>query len=436
MHAGIRHGFGRAVLLATALAGADAAAAAELNYSLEMALGHSDNINQSGTDPVDQSLLIPRLNFDFLEEGSSFRARAVGRVEYRDYLGGAFGNEVRGQLAGVATWMILPQRLNFDFEDYAAVQPVNILAPNTPNNQQQTNVLTLGPTFNFRLDPTLNGQAEMRLTDSTASQTKEFNSQRVLAALRAIKDLSTLDHLSANIEAQRVHFSDPSGGPDYDRVDGYARYQKKLTQLDLDLALGYSRVSFDGAGERSAPTAHGSVTWRATPMNTLSFGVVRRYSDATQDMAVDPGALVATTLGSGIVVGTATVTSQVYLEKRFESSYVFHDDRLQVRVAPYYRTLDYLLDPTIDQRAHGVTAGVSYRARPLWTVAFDANEETREYAAIRRRDEDLRLDLSFTDQLSRHWAWRFDLIRNERHTDVADQGFGENVVFFTLIFKR
>ena len=80
------------------------AGAYQLNYSLDLALGYSDNVNQSATDPVGQTMLIPRIDFNFKEEGASLKANAVGQVEYRDYVQGDFSNEVRGQVSGVATW--------------------------------------------------------------------------------------------------------------------------------------------------------------------------------------------------------------------------------------------------------------------------------------------------------------------------------------------
>jgi hypothetical protein len=412
------------------------AGAWQLNYSLDLALGYSDNINQSATDPIGQTMLIPRVDFDFSEEGASLKARAIGQVEYRDYLQGDFGNEVRGQLSALATWIILPHRLTFDFEDYAAVQPIDILAPNAPNNQQQTNVFTLGPTFNFRLQETLNGQAELRLTNSIASETKDFNSNRVLGALRAIKDLNPLDQLSANVEYQDIHFTDSTGGPDYKRLDGFVRYQSRLSELDLDFAGGYSRIDFSGPGDDSGFLGRAVVTWRATPSNTFSLGAVRQFADASQDLVVDPAALVAAAQGSGVVVGSSTITPQVYLEKRLQAGYAYQNERYHVHVEPYYKKLDYLLDPTLDQTAHGAVAGISYRMRPLWTLAFDATEETRDYVSIDRRDEDLRFDLSFTDQLARQWSVRLDLIRNQRNSTALDQGFRENIAFLTLIFKR
>ena len=425
-------------LVCTLAFGSVALHAYQLDYSLEASLGHSDNINQSEIDPTGQSVLIPRLKFDYREDGAYLLARASGQVEYRDYLGGAFGNELRGQFAGLATWFLFPQRLSLDFEDYAGVEPVNIFAPNTPNNTQQVNVATFGPTFYFRIQQTLKGQAELRLTSNTASKSKDFNSHRGFGALRAIKELSPLKKVSGNVEAQHVHFTDRSGGPDYSRYDAYARYQSTLTQLDLDLALGGSRVNFANASaNHSSWLGRGSLSWRATPSNTLAVSALRQYSDASQDLVADPAVLLAvTSLSNGITPGSTPITSQVYLERRVGASYVFHTERFLVRAEPYYKTLDYLLDPAFDQDVHGAVAGFSYRPRPLWTIALDATEETRDYINVARRDEDLRFDLSFVDRLTRQWSVRLDLVRNQRNSDTAGQSFRENAAYVTATFTR
>lgn len=426
-------------LLLGAVAGP--AGAWQLDYSLQAAVGYSDNINESATDPIGQALVIPRVNFTAREEGDTLLVHAAGQVEYRDYVQGDFSNELRGQLSGVATWIIFPKRLSFDFEDYAAAEPVNTLAPNAPGNIQQTNVFTLGPTFNFRLQPTLNGQAEVRFSNTTASQTKDFNSNRVLGAVRAVKNLNPTDVLSANVEAQDVHFTDSSGGPDYRRYDAFARYQSKLSQLDVDVAAGYTRVNFSSqpgfAGDtHSGLLARGTLTWRATPSNTLAFGWLRQYSDASQDLVVDPLALAGLVTGTGLIVGSTPITSQVYLEHRVSLNWAYQNERLKVNAQPYYRKLDYVVDSSFDQNAYGVVAGFSYRLRPLWTLAFDATEETRSYRVIDRRDNDWHLDLSLTDRMTRNWSVRFDLIRNQRQSDAVDQGFHENIAFVTVIYTR
>lgn len=420
----------------SALLIASPACAFQLDYSLAAALGYSDNVNESALDSVEQWIFIPRVNFDLREDGADVQARAIGQIEDRDYLGGVFDNEVREQLAGVATWMILPQRLSFDFEDYAAVQPVNLFASNAPGNQQQTNVATFGPTLQFRMPGALNGEADMRFTNSVASKTAEFNSARALGALRATRNLSPLSSLSANLVYQQVHFTDPSGGPDYDRADAFVRYRRNSSDIDLDLSVGNSRLNYTSAGDQSALLARGEVTWRASPRNTLAVGFARQISDAAQDMVVDPTAMVAPPFASAVAVGSLPITSQAYLEQRAYADYVWHAVRFQLHANPYYEKLDYAIDASLDQKVHGVVAGFSYRPRPLWTLAFDARQETRDYVFVQRRDENLRYDLSFVDRMTRHWSMRVDLIRNLRHSTALGQGFDENVFFLTLIFRR
>ncbi|WP_347261676.1 hypothetical protein [Rudaea sp.] len=440
-----RRGSKTACLVGTSLIAAATADAQSLNYTLQLGVEHNDNIAETATQRVEETVLIPRLTFDWLEQGSTLQAQANGLIEYRDYTGGRFDNELRGQLSGIANWVIVPQRLSFDFEDYAGVQPVNVFqSSNAPGQQQQTNVFSLGPTLLFRAGAGLRGEADLRYTNSTASVTKEFNSQRYSAGVRAIRDLSPTDQLSANVDVQHIHFTDSTGGPDYDRYAAYARYLSKLSQIDLDFALGYTSLDFSHAPGSSGPLLRGDVKWRATPSSTLELGFARRYSDATQDLMIDPSALVARTTGGPIVAGSVPITSQVYLEKRFDLSYSYQVPRLNVRLAPFYRDLQYSLVPSVnqaelgatDQTTHGAVASASYQLRPLWMAGFDASEETRKYTLIDRRDEDLRYGLFLTNQLARRWSWRLDLIHNQRSSTVALQRFRENIAMFTVIFKR
>ncbi|MEP6939078.1 MAG: hypothetical protein ABI846_04890 [Rudaea sp.] len=422
----------------------DAQAVDGLNYSLQLSLEHSDNVAETSVDAVSESILIPRLNFAWTETGSALQANATGEIEYRNYLGGKFDNEVRGQVAGVATWIISPERFTFDFADYAGVSPVNVFATNAPGNQQQTNVFSLGPTFLFRFGSELRGEADLRATDSSASVSKAFNSQRVLGALRAIRDLSPTDQLSGNVEVGDIHFRDDGAGPDYDRYSAYARYQAKRAALDFDVSLGYSLIDFSHASTDSGLFAHAKGTWHWTAESAFEIEVSRQYSDATQDLVVEPAQLAATAAGPRILVGNVPINSDVYIEERVDLAYVYRSGRLEMRVAPFYRNLNYVLEPGVaqaqngatDQTAHGAVIELGYHPRPLWTIAFNAGEETRKYTRINRHDEDLRYGLNVTNQFSRQWSLRLDLIRNQRSSTTPGQGFGENLAMLSVIFRR
>ncbi|MCB1577539.1 MAG: hypothetical protein KDI81_09420, partial [Xanthomonadales bacterium] len=115
-----------ALLLALASPGA---LALRLDYTVELGYLHSDNINLSATDPVDENLLIPRVGFHLNETGSAVRAEVNGLLEYRDYLGGAFGNEFRSTLDGSVDWTLIPERMKWTFTDALGLNPINLRLP-------------------------------------------------------------------------------------------------------------------------------------------------------------------------------------------------------------------------------------------------------------------------------------------------------------------
>ena len=160
----------RSISLALAIV-ATPALAGQFDYSFYGGVEHSDNINLSATAPVSQWVLIPGFGFDYAQQGATLQTHVTGAAEYRNYMGGPYANQKLGELAGLANWTVLPERLDFTAQDYASVQPVSTLSSDAPGNQQQTNVLAVGPTLHFDLGRALRGQAELRYINSRASRT-------------------------------------------------------------------------------------------------------------------------------------------------------------------------------------------------------------------------------------------------------------------------
>jgi len=416
--------------------------ATQLNYTLELGAEHSSNINLSESDPVSQDLLIPRLFFTFDQTGSTVQAHAVGQVEYRDYLQGDFGNEVRGQLAAALNWVVIPERLAFAVTDNSGVEPVNPLVPNAPTNLQQTNVFSAGPTLLLHFSDALRGQVDVRYINTTASKTKYFDSQRGSGALRLVRELDATDQISANLEAGHVHFTSPSllpgqFTPDYDSYNLYGRYQSKLAHVRIDALLGWSHYAFsDGASDRSGSMAQARIDWEMTPNSVLGIGAARQFTDASEQLMTDPTQVGINIDTTSIGIGHSVVTPQIYLEKRIDVSYAYHSPRLEVSLAPYYRHLDYLNDPFFNENGPGLAFSTDYRLAPLMTLGFAADAERVRYTSLDRHDELLSYGPNLTDQLTRHWSWRLNLTHNRLKSSQPGLSYTENVAFFVISYKR
>lgn len=443
---------GRACALVMAIA-SSTASAGQLDYTLYAGVSHSDNVNLSPSRPISQNILAPGVNFDFTQQGSTIQANVAGTLEYRDYLGSAFDNQTLAQLAGQVNWSVLPQRLDFTVQDFAGVQPLSTLSSNAPNNQQQTNVVVLGPTLYFRLGNTMRGQAELRYINSDASKTKAFNSSRGEAALRVIKDLSETDQLSANVQSQHVNFNNANAvsgtgsslsNPDYNHNEIFGRYVSRLAHLDIDAALGWSQIDFHAAPSISSPLLRLTLGWQPTMRSNFSITASRRYSDAAADMIMpvqtraDAGARIEPTPFSplGINTGDSVINSEVYLDRRLEGTYAFSTDRLALTVSPLYSHRSYLNDPSFDQTARGASGGLNYRLSERLSLLALADTERLTYRVLQRRDRTSDYEIGLNARETPHWSYRITLTHRQRHSTAAGEGYSENEIYFGVEFRR
>lgn len=423
-----------------------------LDYTLYAGVQHSNNITLSTQNPISQNELIPGLNFAYLQQGSTLQANITGALEYHDYPGSRFDSQTQTQLAGRANWTVLPQRLDFSVMDYAGVQPVDSLASNAPDNQQQTNVLSLGPILHLQFGNALRGQAELQYITSYASKVSDFNSSRGLAAFRLFRDLSPTDQLSANIETQRVTFDNSNAGSDYDRGELFVGYNSKLAKFDIEMVLGWSRLNFNHAPSDSSPLARVTVDWQPTVRSRLAVNGAYQYADAAQNMLLSsgdavsgmnaapdatflPGQAINGTAGS-IGVGNAIIDSQVYLERTLGATYTFSAERLELSVAPLYRKLHYLNNSTFDQTGRGGSVTLSYRLRPTLTLSAFAAGEKLAYQGLDRTDRTIRYGLDLSRQQTSHWSWHASLTRQHRDSNAAEQSYHEAEIFFGVVFRR
>src|SRR5690606_21465491 len=137
-----------------------------------------------------------------------------------------------------------PDRLTFVVDDSYGVEAIDRYASDSPGNRQQVNVLMFGPNLHFGLGSTLQGQAELRYINSDAEVTEEFDSDRVLAALRATRQIDTTSSLSFNLQAQNVDFDNDLFAPDHRRYEGFVNYQRKFRKFEGFIDVGYAYIDY------------------------------------------------------------------------------------------------------------------------------------------------------------------------------------------------
>ncbi|HET6554404.1 MAG TPA: outer membrane beta-barrel protein [Dyella sp.] len=438
----------RSIVLALAACSGEVYAS-QFVYSIYLTGEHSDNATLVTSNPVSTNVLVPGATFTYTEQGSTVQANVNGNVEYRAYSGNTFDNQSVVDLNGMVNWAMIPQRLDFTVQDFAGVAPVNPLAANTPDNQQQTNVLALGPVLHFRVGEGMSGDAELHYINSYASKVDQFNSSRGQAALRLYRDLSATDQLSGNVEYQHVDFNNSAAGSNYDNYAAYLRYTSRLTKLSVDADLGWSRIDFTDGGSHDSPLVRLILGWSLTPRSTITVNGVYQYADATQDMLGPTnvplgGELVPLeplpqtidqTLGT-IGVGKVVIDSDVYKESQIAGTYSYRDERVNFSVVPSYSKLNYINTTTLDQVNKGLGLTLDYKVTQKVSITGFASGERVTYDNIDRHDKNYGFGLGFNHEFTPHWSWGGSYARHIQHSDAVGQSYHENEYFLTLVYKR
>lgn len=421
--------------IAAATACANAHADPVLNYTLGVEAEHDSNVNLSRTDPVSQNILTPELTFGVKEQGSTLTADVAGTLQYRDYLGNAFGDEFRSLLSGVVDWSISPGRVDWVFEDYLGRQPVNVLASDAPSNQQQTNVFSTGPTLRARFSDTLRGKLDLRFTNTYADNTSEFNGDRLSAAAQLAYLFSPLNNIAGAVTAAQVRYDDSASKQfEYDRYDVYAGYHDETRQFKFDVAAGYSWLNFLHQSDDSGLLLRGTATWSPSATTSLALNASREFSDVSQDLIVDPGQLGNLGVGSGR--NGAVVSPQVYVQEQVGFDLMHTKDDFRFEVAPFWRHIDYVGGNTLNQRSYGYIASVSWLFHPTLTLSAGAGREHRDYSDIDRTDEDNAYWLALLWQEARHWSWRFRVANLSRDSTLFDAGYSDRAYTVSLTYTR
>ena len=404
------------------------AQALRVEYALDLQAEHNDNVLLTEDDAISSTLLMPGLGFMIRHESSTLRTEITGRALHRRYDDDRFDSATDANLRGTLDWTLIPERLSFSVVDDLTLQPVDTFAADAPGNRQQINILSAGPTLQFRWSPSWRGAAELRWIRSDAEVTDEFDSQRVLLALRSNKALGETGTLSVNVQTQQVDFDDDSLARDYRRDDVYLRYVRTLARFDLGVDAGWSRLDYRRARTgfddgRDDPLLRLEAGWRPNPGHRIGLRYSREFSDVTGD-ALYSGTIAEPGDASpppAIVTGDTVVNASPYLDERLQAGYDYSSTRINASVNPHIERVRYSDDDRFDQNGRGVGLELDWRVRRALLLGFSAAYDRIEYITLDRIDSTRRYTLRARYEWTRRWSATASVQRYERRSSAIGE---------------
>lgn len=408
--------------------------AVRIDYAIDAGIERNDNILMSSAAPESSTALRAGLGFMLSQDTSTVQANFGGRFDYWNYVDGPQTNALETSLVGRLNWFIVPETLSFTIEDSLEMRPIDRFVPNTADNRQRVNVLSLGPNVQFNFSRTFRGRFELRWIDSNAEVTDELESQRFSAALHAIRDFDSTSSLTFSLRGQDVDFERNVSIEDYRRYDATVRYQKELSRIAFGLEAGNSWVDFADGRSSSHPMARADIGWRMDDRHSLAASVARQLSDST--MAALAGIAPTGEVPEQMFGGSSAISGSIYKEDRADLSYSFDGERFSFSAGPYYQRIEYLDSLAFDETRRGMLLEASYRLAPTWNLRGFIDESRSTFPGLDRRTEDRRTGLSLDKTWARHWSSSLQYMRYERDTSPIPDDSRQNVWYLTVIYRN
>lgn len=426
----------RTTLLAAAIAGTVPATAhaIRIDYSIDAGVEHDDNVTLAAQDRIEQTIARAGLGFALQQNSSAVQASMVGRLDHRRYED-TYGSMTDRMFEGRLNWDAIPERLSLVVEDAYGVETIDRTAPGRPDNRQQVNVFSIGPDLHFHMGPARHGIAEFRYVNSNAEVTEQFNSDRLLAALRIVQELDATRALSWNVQGQDVDFDDDQFARDHRRYEAFAGYRQMLRRLDLQVDAGYTYLDYRDGQTRSEPLLRAELGWSPSERSRFSMAVANQFSDAASSALDSIGETAG--IPAWIATGTSTINPYVYEERSLTLDYAYTGARLSATLTGSVQRLGYIDQDGADEKGRSVGAALRYRLRDDLVLGGSASVSRVEFGAPETRIETDRLYAITLDKAwSRHWHTALGVTRYERDTRTAAGAFDQTVVYLNLSYRN
>lgn len=420
-------------LFASLLAGTARSAAPRdhFTYSLGAGAEYSDNRLGTQTPAVSDVWLSPRAEFSLLHTGQRLQMRGEGQLHSERSLRGVADDRLQARLALSADWAILPKRLYWTFQDIANVQAIDPLAPDTPNNRQQTNVFLSGPVLDLGNPQTLLGRVEGRFADARAEETPAFDHRRSTLALSLQRQSDPIRRFALGAQSSRVAFAEGGDLNDFRRQDLFVQYDHELPWIGLTGIVGATRVRRAAGDSLSRALLRAKLRFSYGGNDGFELEAIDELSDAGRELAF------AIDADERLQQETrrALVGPDVHRLRSVAFEWHHRGRRSEFSVSPFARDYAYLqASPGLERRSRGLRVTASLAMSPLLGLHAHAGSAWFDFAAPERHDRDSYLSVFLERQLSPRWSLRTGVSRFVRHSDLCGAGYGSNGLSLYIVY--
>lgn len=366
-------------LIATALLILPPVTLAEVAWSVDSGVGHTDNATLSATDEVSDTLTWIGGSVAFEQDSRRVKASLDAQGNYVRYMDDTYDDDLVGYATGSLTLGIVPEAFLWTFEDSFGQVTINQFQPATPDNRQNINTFSTGPDFVARFGRQSQLRFSGRYDETRYEDSDRIDDQRLQASIAFERHLSANTSWAIIAASTRVEYDAP-GARAYDQPELYASWRSTGARQTLSIDLGANRVKgFDDT--YTEPLVRIDWTRRVAPSWTMNVNAASEFRNTSDQFVhrTSEGTPAGGTAGVALTDAPAA-TYQAGL------AFAFERPRTKFSISGGYTQLDYVIDNGLNEDSWFGTATLSrrftprvqgsltYRARQVQYQSFDRNE--------------------------------------------------------------
>lgn len=401
----------------------DVAQADSLQFGVSTGATWTDNITLLPDAEEDGAVGQFGVDLLYSRESSRLSADVDLNAAYEHYFDDQFDDDVLGGLNGTLVFGLLPERLEWFFQDNFGQTRVDPLAAETPNNRENFNFFTTGPDLTLRLGQQTSFRLSGRysLTDHGAA---ELDGDRYAGALALIRQLGSASRLSLNATSERLEFGDGASlSSEYDRHEAYVSYEIESARTNLALDVGYTGI--DVGGETSdGELVRLSFARQTSPATSITLDLGKEFSDAGNVFRQEQEI-------SGVEIDAESIlaTSDAF-ERRFAYlGWGFDRNRTSFGLDGEYSEETYENQSEFDRAYRRLSLYLTRQMTPMLGLRLDARYSDEDFELSNIEIEELRTRATLSWILGRRLSLQIQYeYRDRQGGNLAVDEYTENRV--------
>lgn len=404
-----------------------APARADLSGVAEAGAGYSDNIGRLPSNETDETIGTVGLELDWIERTRRIRGDATVDLSYYEYLDNTYDSEVLGTANGTLALAVVPETLQWVFQDSFGQAQADPFAPTSPTNREDLNYFSTGPDLTLRLGTTGFGRLFGRWS-TTSYERSQLDAERTTGGVAFGRRASPRSELSLNAVTESVDF-EQALNTDFDRDSVFLGWNLDASRTEIDAQLGYTWLQRDGADKSGNALVNIVVTRDLTAASVLALTLGTQLGDAADSLRTE--------LQGGVVGGGGTqitATADPFENRVVSLEWRYLRGRSGLSLGASWNEEQYETQTQLDLVRYAYTASVSRRLASTVDFELVGTLQSEEFDNANLDADELRLGAVLNWRAWRTLGLRLTAERYDRSTSNGMGEYQENRAFLTVAY--